>query len=398
MNIEELVTFDTEEASDLKVKLGLPDITFAESDPDKIMSQLVNLHTIIAGRAIAPADPVYLTFKVIAYALVAMRRRIDQAGKQNLLAYSLHGGLDHLGVLVGTARVRAQKAQATVDITLSGKRPTTVTVPKGTRITAGDNVFFELTKEVSIVPGQLKATGLVKCQVAGTAGNGYVAGQLNQIVDPVAWVASIVNTDTSAGGTELEKDEPFRERIHLAPESFSSAGPKGAYEYFALSANTDIADIYVEAPEDRIKNGTAERAGEVDIYVLMNGGELPEEEVLTQVRVACSNKTVRPLTDKVTVLKPTKKEFNFSATYYIAKSDETTAGAIRQAVDRAVQDYISWQRSKLGRDIEPSELIRKIMEAGAKRVEPAFVHTIVKDNEVAWATQQNITYGGLEDD
>ena len=398
MNIEEVMTFDTEDASTLLVKAGLPDVTFAESDPDKVMSQLVNLHEIVSGRTISPADPVYITFKVIAYALVAARRRIDFGGKQNLLAYSLRGGLDHLGVLVGTSRTQASAAQTTVLATLSAARSSAVTVPKGTRITAGDNVFFEISKDIIVNPSELTATGLAVCQTTGTTGNGYVAGQINKIVDPIPWVASIVNTDTSAAGSDTEEDEPYRERIHLAPEKFSSAGPSGAYEYFALSANTGIVDVYVEGPEHRAKAGQAERAGEVDIYVLMNNGELPEQEVLDQVNVASSNKSVRPLTDKVTVLAPKQKEFTFAATYYIAKSDETIQGAIQKAVNTAVDEYILWQRSKMGRDIEPSELIRKIMEAGAKRVDPKFAHTVVANNEIAWTSTKNITYGGIEDD
>lgn len=68
------------------------------------------------------------------------------------------------------------------------------------------------------------------------------------------------------------------------------------------------------------------------------------------------------------------------------------------AVNQAVEDYIVWQRSKMGRDIEPSELIHRIMEAGAKRVEPAFVHQAVANNEIAWNSSKNIIYGGLEDD
>lgn len=394
MAIEELLTFDTEDTSELLVKAGLPDISFAESNPDKIMANLVQIFNALGGHALAPADPTYLTFKVITYALTGIRRRVDFAGKQNLLAYSRAWGLDHLGLLIGTARTAAKSAQTTMLITLSEKRTSAVVIPAGTRVTAGDNVYFNFDKDITINPGQLTATAIAYCMTAGKLGNGYMAGQINKLVDPVPWVASVVNTDASAAGSDVETDEPYRERIHLAPERFSSAGPKGAYEYFALSANTGIIDTYVEGPEDR----NFEREGEVDLYVLMEDGELPEQEVLDQVKVACSNKTVRPCTDKVNVRQPKKKMFNFSATYYIAKSKETTQGAIQLAVNQAVEDYIVWQRSKMGRDIEPSELIHRIMEAGAKRVEPAFVHQAVANNEIAWNSSKNIIYGGLEDD
>lgn len=394
MNIQELLTFDTEDSSELLIKEGLPDLVFAETDPDKIMTNLVTIYENLGGRTLSPSDPVYLTFKVIAYGFVAARQRIDYTGKQNLLAYARDSALDHLGVLVGTSRIGAMYANTTVQITLSETRSTATTVPAGTRITAGDNVFFALTKDVIIAPGELTATATATCQTAGTVGNGYLPGQIKTIVDNVAFVKSIVNTDISSAGAEKEIDDSFRERIHLAPESFSSAGPSGAYKYHALSANSGIVDIYVEAPEDR----SGSRPGEVDIYVLMKGGQLPNASVLEEVRVKCDDKSVRPLTDKVNVKAPTKKPFNFAATYYIAKSNETTLGSIQLAVTKAVNDYIVWQKSKMGRDIEPTELIYRMRAAGAKRVEPAFVHTAVANNEIAWADSQTITYGGLEDD
>lgn len=394
MSIQELLTFDTEDSSTLLITEGLPDLTFAETDPDKIMTNLVAIYENFGGRTLSPSDPVYLAFKVITYGLVSTRQRIDYTGKQNLLAYARGGALDHLGVLVGTKRIDAMYATTTVKITLSETRSTATIVPVGTRITAGDNVFFALSKDVTIAAGELTASATATCLTAGTAGNGYIPGQIKTIVDNVAFVKSIVNTDTSSGGAEEEADDQLRERIHIAPESFSSAGPPGAYEYHALSANSGIVDIYVEGPEAR----AGERPGEVDIYVLMDGGQLPGSGVLEEVRVKCDDKSVRPLTDKVNVKAPTKKTFNFAATYYIAKSKETTQGSIQLAVSSAVNDYIVWQRSKMGRDIEPTELIYRMRAAGAKRVEPAFVHTVVGNNEIAWADGQTITYGGLEDD
>ena len=64
-----------------------------------------------------------------------------------------------------------------------------------------------------------------------------------------------------------------------------------------------------------------------------------------------------------------------------------------------IQDFISWQTTEIGRDINPTELIRRVRDAGAKRVEltsPAF--TAVQETEVARLGSQKVTYGGLEDD
>lgn len=394
MEIKELLTFDTEDSTELLVKAGLTPIMFAEADPEKVMTQLIKLHEIILGKTLSPSDPNYLVYKVITYALVSLRQRIDYSGKQNLLPYAVNSSLDHIGLLVGATRIPPKKAVADVKITLSGIQNSAVTIPKGTRVTAGDNIFFVFPDDAVILAGNTTTTAKVECMMAGEIGNGYLPGQIKTMVDLVPWVKEIVNITTSAAGAEQESDEQYRERIHIAPESFSSAGPSGAYEYYALSANASIIDAYIEGPE--LREGA--RPGEVDIYVLLDKGMIPDTAVLEEVRKKCDNKRIRPLTDRVNVKAPGKKTFNFTATYYVAKSMETQQGAIQEAVNKAVEEFEQWQRSRLGRDIEPTELIYRMRAAGAKRVEVGFAHTVVANNEIAWASSKTITYGGIEDD
>lgn len=70
----------------------------------------------------------------------------------------------------------------------------------------------------------------------GAIANGYKAGDISTIVDPIAYVATMVNLTETEGGADRESDEDFRERIRLAPEHFSVAGPDGAYEYWTKTA------------------------------------------------------------------------------------------------------------------------------------------------------------------
>lgn len=129
----------------------------------------------------------------------------------------------------------------------------------------------------------------------------------------------------------------------------------------------------------------------------MEGGEIPGEEILKLVKEACNDKTVRPLTDQVSVLAPTVKKYNINVTYYIGKDSENYSAAIQQAVTEAVNQYAAWQKEKLGRDINPSQLMRNIVEAGAKRAEIAEpVFTKVENTEVAVTDQISVTMGGIE--
>ena len=74
-------------------------------------------------------------------------------------------------------------------------------------------------------------------------------------------------------------------------------------------------------------------------------------------------------------------------------------GSSRGAVAHAVADYQTWQRA-IGRDINPSQLVHMVMDAGAKRVTvTAPTYTAVDATKVS-ALQGDavISYGGLEDD
>ena len=54
------------------------------------------------------------------------------------------------------------------------------------------------------------------CTVAGTDGNGFAAGELATIVDPIPYVASVTNTTATEGGAEIESDDDLAERVFLA--------------------------------------------------------------------------------------------------------------------------------------------------------------------------------------
>lgn len=225
------------------------------------------------------------------------------------------------------------------------------------------------------------------CTEPGDAGNHLAIASLTKLVDPLPYVDSVQNATVTAGGADKESDESYRERIHEAPESFSDAGSYGAYAFFAKSANPDIADVFITSPSP----------GEVKIVPLMTGGEIPEEEVLKDVLEACNDKTVRPLTDQVSVQAPTVKNYDIRVTYYIGEDSESFSATIQQAVTEAINQYVEWQKEKLGRDINPSQLMKNIIEAGAKRAEitePVF--TKVENTEVAVADQISVAMGGIE--
>lgn len=190
---------------------------------------------------------------------------------------------------------------------------------------------------------------------------------------------------------EDEDDEAFRERIHIAPESFSTAGPAKAYEFHAKKAHPDILDVKILTPPDT-------DPGHVEIYPLMKNGDLPSTEIIDAVFMACSADTVRPDTDYVEVLSPEAVSYTVSLTFWVDKNNSALSSNITDAVNKAVTDWVLWQKSALGRDINPSELTRRIINAGAKRCEiTSPVFTTLTAKQVAVADTVTVTPGGLEE-
>lgn len=89
--------------------------------------------------------------------------------------------------------------------------------------------------------------------------------------------------------------------------------------------------------------------------------------------------------------------YTIDVSYYIDRDNETQAGAIQSAVNKAVTDFVQWQKSKLGRDVNPSELIARIMAAGAKRVAvTAPVYAKLTQTQVGVCTSTKVELGGIE--
>ena len=370
---------------------NLPDINFAEKDPAVIMSEIVATFEREADRTLFPGDPLRLLLLTFTYYLAHQRSVIDFSGKQNLLRYAQDGFIQNIAALLGVVQNEARAAVTTVEFTLSTALPNATLIPAGTRVTPGNKIFFATVDDAEIPAGALSVRILTECTQVGEIGNGFLAGQINRLVDTFSFHYTVQNVDESAGGADIEDIESFRERTRLAPESFSSAGPYGAYEYWAKTANQLIVDVSVESPSP----------GVVEIVPLLQGGEIPTQSVLDEVYAVCNADTRRPLTDHVNVRMPEEVSYSLDYTYFISRSNAAVGLSIQQQATQALDDFILWQKSALGRDINPSQLTKMLMKTGIKRVEIREpVHKVLEHFELGVADLENINviYGGLEDD
>lgn len=366
----------------------LPGIEFVDADAEHVKAALFADYISITGRTLAQGDPVRLFLLVVAEAFIRLLNNQNYVGKQNLLRYATGDNLDHLGALTGTSRIPASAATTTIKITLSAARNQETIIPAGTRVVTASGVYFAIDDDTVVLAGGLTVNAKATCQVTGELGNGFLPGEISNIVDPVAYVATMVNLTASAGGADKENDDAYRERIHESPERFSTAGPTGAYEYWAKSANSAINDVTVYSPS----------AGVVEIRPLLDGGKIPEQEVLDVVDSILNKDTVRPLTDQVQVKAPEPVSYDISLTYYSDRG--ASESMVKDAVMQAITGYELWQSAKIGRDINPSRLIADVMSVpGVKRIVVASpVYTELTNIQVAQADKISATLGGSEDE
>lgn len=366
---------------------NLPEVIFVDADSAKVEAAVFSSYEEITGRTLQKGDPVRLFLLTIAAIIILLLNAINETGKQNLLRYAKGNNLDHLGALLGVSRIPKTSAKVTMEISLSAILGYNITIPAGTRFTADGKIFFALEDTLIIPAGYQTTTGIANCTVAGIDGNDYLPGQIKTLVDPIAYVASVVNITKSEGGAEIEDDESYREAIRLAPEGFSVAGPIDAYRYFAKRASASIVDVEPTSPSP----------GVVDVRILLKNGILPEEEMLRIVEDALHDKDIRPLTDNVCVAAPEVINYDINLKYFIYADDKAQETAIRNNVEKAISAFILWEKEKLGREVNPDELIRRIREAGAKRVDltaPSYVS--LNRTQVAIEGNVVVEYGGAE--
>lgn len=373
---------------------NLPDISFIDNmtltDAENLLvERYQEMYERLTGKpgTLARADPMTLLLYATATYLYQQDLRIDFRGKMNLLKYAKGDYLDNVAALKRITRNGASAAVVTMRFTLSDIRSSVVTIPEGTRVQAED-IFFETIEYAEIEAGETSIDILCQCMTEGVEGNGFEPGAIITLVDPIPYVASVINVDTSAGGADVESDDSLRERVYLAPAGFSTAGASDSYIYWAKSFSSAVSDVVVDDPEP----------GDVVVSFLVNG-EVPTPAIIESMYNWLNDKTIRPLTDHLTVQAPAIEYFDVELTYYINSSDYSKVTSIQNAVEQAVDEYIIWQTSAIGRDLNPDELIKRVVAAGAKRVEVVSpVYTPITGQQVSAMTEKSVTYGGLEDD
>lgn len=370
---------------------NLPDVELVDTNTEELVNRLIEKYETITGRTLYPADPIRAFILWLASVIVQERVLINESAKQNLPRYAIGENLDSLGeIFHNIHRLEPTAAKTILGFSLTTTLDEDYVIADALEVTVDGNINFETTGNLVFKAGEDYAEIEAICKSIGTIGNGFAIGQVNKLVsDEFLYFKEVSNVIETAGGSETETDTAFYNRMRESEEAYTTAGPRGSYIYYAKSVSSLISDVSAESPEDGI----------VDVRIMLYGGKLPSEELIQKVQNYLSADDIRPMTDMVVVSAPTTVEFDIEATYYISTDKATSTKEIKKEVELATENYILWQSSKMGRDVNPSYFNAMLMESGIKRVEitkPAF--TRIPKGSVAVIKNCIVNFGGVEDE
>lgn len=286
---------------------------FTSTDSAEIYTAIIGALMDSCDEPLYPGDERRIFGEALVAVLVSLYNEFNDRMKQRTLQYARGYVLDAIGERLDVVRAQPAPATATFRFAVDATQADNIVIPAGTRVTTDGNVYFATAENTVLPAGSMTVDVLGVCMVGGSSYNGFTPGTIGTLVDLIPYISSAKNTTISTGGDDgepytTEGDDRFRERIRLAPAKLSTAGSESGYRYWALSADPDIVDVAIDCPE--------ETPNIVNIYPLMRGGAMPDEETLDKVEAACAGQTVRPMSDKVTALAPNEVEYSIELTYY----------------------------------------------------------------------------------
>jgi phage-related baseplate assembly protein len=180
-----------------------------------------------------------------------------------------------------------------------------------------------------------------------------------------------------------ESDAALRQRIVLAPESYSVAGPEAAYVFHARTASPLVADASATSPAP----------GEVVVSVLSSEGNgAASGQLVAAVATIVNADGIRPLTDHVTVQSAEIVDYAIDATIYTFAGPDSTL-----IIDQGTAALAAYQvaRRRLGQDVTASGIMSALHVAGVQRVVlNDWEDVVIGDTEAAHCTSVSITFGG----
>ncbi|WP_139539408.1 baseplate assembly protein [Klebsiella spallanzanii] len=267
--------------------------------------------------------------------------------------------------------------------------------PEDEREVAARTLSLESEPIVKVLQENAYREVILRQRVNEAAKAGMVAYAIKSDLDQLAANNNVERlTITPADDTqippvaaEMEADSDLRQRIPEAFEGMSVAGPTGAYEFHALSADGRVADASANSPAP----------AEVTIAVLSREGDgTASDDLLMVVSAALNDESVRPVADRLTVVSAEIVNYAVDAVLYVYPGPATEP--ILAAARAQLTAYITEQR-RLGRDIRMSAIYAALHVQGVQRVElrQPLADVVLDKTQAAYCTKASVIIGGSDE-
>lgn len=357
-----------------------------DTNPESILKEMLKLLESNYKSKIYEGDQRYIFVSTLAYIIAVERAKANLAFNQNFLSEAYGGALDQKGIDLNTPRLGERNAEVTCKFVLSREQIIDYKIPQGTRVGTASNQVFETIVELVIKKGEIE--GIVKCRAiySGSIYNDIDINLINKFVDVLPYISSVTNINKSSGGTDVEDDDAYRERLKIAEAQYSTAGSILSYKYLTLKADASISDALITSPEPGI----------VEIKPVLKTGELPTETIINRIKNIFEEENNYPNTTKLNIVIPDIFEYGIDLEYYIKKTDKVYEKEIKNKVEQAVEEFVDYQKTNINIYLNPDDLKKRMLNAGAYLVNittPVFTQDNI--GKVLVVRDKNIRYEGL---
>jgi len=346
----------------------MADLNFITTNATEIYNEILTELENGVSEPLYPGDERRIFGEALVALTVIMYNAVNDAARQKMLRYARDEVLDAIGENRGIKRYLPVPSITTMRFFVDTPVSSNIVIIAGTRVT-GDYIRYFATNQTAVLMAGASFVDVGATSIGGGEEyNNIPIGEINTLVDlsNAPLIDRVENIKPTSDGSNKESDEAYRDRIRNAPDSLSTAGPANAYRYWAISADSTIADAEVESPSP----------GVVLITPIGYGGVVPDETLLAKVSAVCAADDIRVLTDQVLVQAPSVLQYDIELIYHTTAANESSVVRNIEESGGAIDRYVYWQGSALNRDLNPDQLRRLILAPdwtegliGAERVE-----------------------------
>lgn len=175
-----------------------------------------------------------------------------------------------------------------------------------------------------------------------------------------------------------EGDEPYRQRLMLAPKSLSTAGSKAAYKFHALSAGNLTDNVEVNAvnanelhiihrysgQKNLVKDATVESINPCEVQIYLLGFDqygLLDSSSINEIAAHLSDDAIRPIGDRLSVNNAELIYYRWQIKLHLVPELENTAQVetILALVKAQLADFVT-RHHFIGKAIRQSTLLGTI--------------------------------------